>query len=276
MKASITLVIATLARQVVCDPPGQTTDIRQPADCSDWYDNVYGKSCEYIRDVVFKVPPELFNEWNPSVGVDCSNWYTWMSYCVQTWSRWSSMKSRYEATASMSTTASAPATTTTTTSSLAPSPTAWEEAGCFVEHTDEPYILQQNLTPAAGGDAHLSISKCKNSCSRRSYPFAGVKEGNQCWCGTHVLGTFSRNETRDCNVPCSGDSTAICGGNGFINIFRAEYEDGVVLEPQPLPQITSSTSTSTLGNVGTSTSTSTSNFSTATQSSGGVSARRWK
>ncbi|KAJ4416954.1 hypothetical protein N0V85_002071 [Neurospora sp. IMI 360204] len=225
---------------------------------NDWYDNVDGLTCEYVRDIVFEIPPELFTEWNPSVGVDCSNWQTYMSYCVQTWSRWSSMSSLYEATATKSSaTVSAP--TTTTTSSLAPSPTVWKDLGCFVENPHAPYVLQQNMSPA-GGDANLSIPKCNNSCYRRSYRYAGVKEGNQCWCGTYVGGSLSRNQT-DCNVPCSGDPTAICGGNGFINAFMAQ--DNV--EVETLPQITStSTQTSTLTNGGIT--------STSTLSSGGTSA----
>lgn len=70
------------------------------------------------------------------------------------------------------------------------------------------------------GDANLSIPKCKNSCYRRSYAFAGVQAGNQCWCSSYVGGEWAKNQT-DCNVPCTGDKATFCGGKGAVNVFEA-------------------------------------------------------
>lgn len=228
MKTSISLALVVLARQVVCNSLGrENADKRIPEDCIHYYDNVHVESCEYVRDV-FKISPQLFHEWNPSVGVDCSNWATGMTYCLETWSRY---ESRYDATATIvsSEPATTTTTTTTTTSSSKPSPTAWSYAGCWPENPEEPYVLYTNMSPA-GGDPNLSISKCKDSCYHHfpSYRFAGLKDGNQCWCGAYAVGNISPNGTRDCNVPCSGDPSEICGGKGSLNVFSLNDNDSVV------------------------------------------------
>jgi hypothetical protein len=70
------------------------------------------------------------------------------------------------------------------------------------------------------GDASLSVSKCKNSCYRRAYSFAGLQEGNQCWCSNYVAGEGAKSQT-DCNIPCTGNKTEICGGNGVVNAYEA-------------------------------------------------------
>jgi hypothetical protein len=70
------------------------------------------------------------------------------------------------------------------------------------------------------GDASLSVPKCKNSCYSRAHSFAGVQEGNQCWCSSYVGGEWAKNQT-DCNVPCTGSKTEFCGGKGVVNVFEA-------------------------------------------------------
>ncbi|WYZ35352.1 hypothetical protein EsH8_I_001628 [Colletotrichum jinshuiense] len=42
--------------------------------CSYWYDNYEGESCVVVRDYMFAISPETFSRWNPSVGLDCSDW----------------------------------------------------------------------------------------------------------------------------------------------------------------------------------------------------------
>ncbi|KAH7625229.1 hypothetical protein B0T09DRAFT_394088 [Sordaria sp. MPI-SDFR-AT-0083] len=162
----------------------------------------------------------------------------------------------------MSPTTATATATATTTSRPAPSPAAWKDLGCFVENPYAPYVLAQNMNPnpnptaadaRAGGDANLTIRKCKDTCYRNSYSYAGVEQGNQCWCSDYLndvevgrrFGASLAQNQSDCNVPCSGEPTAFCGGKGFVNAFMAEDNENAVLETLP-PQITSAVSTSTL------------------------------
>jgi hypothetical protein len=89
--------------------------------------------------------------------------------------------------------------------------------GCYAQNPTRP-ILELNMN--ANGDASLTIPKCKNSCYRRAFNFAGVQEGNQCWCGSYVGGEWTKNQT-DCNAPCAGNKAEMCGGKGVLNVFEA-------------------------------------------------------
>jgi len=152
-----------------------------------------------------------FSEWNPSVGLDCKPW-DWQSYCVITQRKYDSIHP--------TTTSSKVITTTTSTSqapSLGPSPTSWDALGCYSQNPNRP-ILEKNMN--LNGDTSLSVLKCKNSCYRRAYTFAGVQEGNQCWCSSYVAGEWTKNQT-DCNIPCTGNKAEFCGGKGVINVFEA-------------------------------------------------------
>ena len=51
--------------------------------------------------------------------------------------------------------------------------------------------------------------------------FLCMKNGSQCWCGDCF--EFDRGELAasdsTCNIPCSGDSTSICGGSNALSIY---------------------------------------------------------
>ncbi|KAG7283978.1 hypothetical protein NEMBOFW57_010336 [Staphylotrichum longicolle] len=227
MKTSISLSFAALAsRYVAADQyPLLQWDPATAKDCVDWYDNAdQGRSCEEVRNL-FSITPEQFHEWNPSVGLDCTPWHDWQSYCIVTQRR---LETDPPPAPTTSTTRVTTKTTTSSSSTLRPSPTAWAERGCYVEDPKLP-LLEHN-TSGTGGDASLTVGKCKNSCYLAAYPFAGVQEGNQCWCGTYVGGEWAWNQS-DCNIPCAGDKTAFCGGKGRLNIFQALENQVVSVSP---------------------------------------------
>ncbi|RYP82192.1 hypothetical protein DL770_005642 [Monosporascus sp. CRB-9-2] len=210
MKTSLSLLLAALARQTSCTGyPTLQWDPDTAQDCVEWYNNSENESCEAVRKY-FGITPEEFHKWNPSVSLDCQPWQ-YQSYCILTLEKFNN---------TVTTTSSSTITTSTTSVvTPGPSPTSWTDMGCYVEDSKLP-ILQKNLSPA-GGDAALSIPKCKNACYRRAYGFAGVQEGNQCWCGNYVGGEWASNQT-DCNTPCTGDKKTFCVGKGLLNVFKAE------------------------------------------------------
>ncbi|KAJ4302590.1 hypothetical protein N0V88_002740 [Collariella sp. IMI 366227] len=177
--------------------------------------------------------PAEFSRWNPSVGLDCKPWYDWNSYCVITWTK-------VNETRSSTTTTTTTTRSTTTAPTLGPSPTAWTDMGCYIEDPKLP-ILDVNFNP--NGDPSLSIPKCWQTCYRRFYGYAGVQNGNQCWCGSYVGGEWAANQT-DCNSPCTGNPSTFCGGPKLIRIFKAE--DNV-------PPVTSTTTGTITGTTSTTT-----------------------
>ncbi|KAI0870637.1 hypothetical protein GGS24DRAFT_474624 [Hypoxylon argillaceum] len=176
--------------------------------CIEWFNNGGSDTCEYVR-TLFDITPQLFHAWNPSVGLDCTPW-DYQSYCILT-------KERFASLTAMQTTA--PATTTTVTSAThAPSPTTWQALGCYIDDDASFPVLEKQVRSA---DSDLTIGECEDACwqaSNRTVLYAGVKQGNQCWCGSFVGGQTARNQT-DCNVPCTGNKVAICGGTDRIGVF---------------------------------------------------------
>ncbi|RSL72593.1 hypothetical protein CEP53_000991 [Fusarium sp. AF-6] len=196
--------------------PGLPYDRNTIHSCIEWYDNDEGKTCEQIRDY-FKITPEQFSEWNPSIGLDCKPWKL-QSYCIVTLERVATDPPKPRTTKPTTTFTPTPSTT-----ALGPSPAAWTHLGCYVDANSSLPVLVKRVSKE-GGDAALTIPKCEDACYRARFEFAGVKEGNECWCSSFVAGEWARNQT-DCNTPCSGDKTKMCGSKDLINVFAADWEN---------------------------------------------------
>ena len=112
-----------------------------------------------------------------------------------------------------------------TTSSLAPAPhsppTSLEpppssklrrEGQCYI---DNPKRILPSRAPVEGG---LTIEKCKKLCfEERNYSYAGVQNGDECFCGNDLPNTPAPDA--ECSVPCSGDEAQKCGGWFRMNIY---------------------------------------------------------
>ncbi|KAK4071312.1 hypothetical protein Purlil1_13466 [Purpureocillium lilacinum] len=215
MKAA--LVLSLSAAVAGTRLPQYEWDPATISSCVEWYNNGMDETCEYVR-VLFGATPEEFTSWNPSVGLDCKPW-RFQSYCVVT-------QEKLDASSKTKTTASPTATTitsTTTSASLGPSPSSWEALGCYAEVAAPNSVLERRMSSETG-DAVLTIPRCLDLCYRAAFPFAGVENGNQCWCGSYVGGEFAQDSS-DCDLACSGDAQAICGGKDRLNIFRAKGID---------------------------------------------------
>lgn len=198
--------------------------------CTLWYNNVERETCEYVLDAIRRQlgnTPVDFSSWNPSVGTNCEGWKDPLSYCIDTQEKEDQWEKDHPKT---TTTSRSTATPTTSTTSLGPSPTAWKALGCYDDYPDYP-VLEENMSPTAG-DAALKIPNCQNACYRAAYTYAGVKEGNQCWCGDDVGGLYAQNQTL-CNIPCTGDKSTNCGGQERLSVFEPEANKGGVPSASP-------------------------------------------
>ncbi|KAI6784628.1 uncharacterized protein J7T54_006673 [Emericellopsis cladophorae] len=181
--------------------------------CIDWWNNADdSSSCEEVR----KIEP----------------WRFPLSYCVSTSDR--------DPPPGVTTTTVAPSTTTTSeVSTHVPSPTSWAARGCYPDD-DPEYPVLELMVSKDGGDSSLDIESCEDSRWKASVNgtvlFAGVKDGNQCWCSPFVGGESSSDQTK-CDKPCSGNKEQICGGEDYINVF----------EPVTTSQSETTTDTTTQG-----------------------------
>lgn len=71
-----------------------------------------------------------------------------------------------------------------------------------------------------------SIEHCINFCTAEGYVFAGVQNGPQCFCGN----MFPKDPPHpkvsedDCNTPCRGNPSQMCGGFWRMNVYETGYE----------------------------------------------------
>lgn len=161
-----------------------------------------------------------------------------------------------------------PHTSTTTT---APTPTLryssetapplWTDHQCYKDASRHPF--QTKLASPTGEE--LTRSNCEDACWRAGHQFVGFRAGVECWCGDYVAGDRSPSPA-DCNMPCAGNSSEMCGGDGVFNVVEGN-------DPPWTPTATlgsSSTSASTSSRVGSPART-TSAAATATSPSSSVS-----
>jgi hypothetical protein len=191
--------------------PLMSWDLNTIKTCTYWYDNDRGIPCQEVRDLFYAISPADFSRWNPSITLDCGNWGA-HSYCVE-------VKSE-QTSSSTSSTPSATSTTTsaTPTATRKPELLGWEPLGCYVDNQ-----TLFNHTTKAGGK-QLTVDACEAACFSDDFEYAGVKAGQDCWCGTFVGNSWTENQD-DCNMPCPGNASEICGGASVFNVFAAKTKN---------------------------------------------------
>lgn len=243
MKTSRLFPFATFVRHAVSQIYG--FDSRGAKDCIRWVDIVDASvdTCEKtLRD--WSLEPERFHAWNPLVGLDCKPWFSKMSHCVltqetvdnsvnYTTTTLSNSYVTYTMTLPSLTTNSAgytipvtraDATTRPyTTIPPVPSPNTWKDMGCYIDLWNDngdnaTWNLDFRYIPR---DDAETVDKCKQKCWDIQYKVAGLKLGNECWCGDKNNATLAEDQS-ECDIPCAGDAKVKCGGTQRFNVWAAE------------------------------------------------------
>lgn len=110
-----------------------------------------------------------------------------------------------------------PTTPTTTLSTVTPTPTSttgWAALGCAVDSGGRPLtgFSQANI-------ADLTPESCQKTCTGRGFAYAGVENGDECYCGSSLAGTVKWDSSL-CKSPCAGNSAAMCGGMWAMQIYQ--------------------------------------------------------
>ncbi|GJJ16009.1 hypothetical protein Clacol_010288 [Clathrus columnatus] len=85
----------------------------------------------------------------------------------------------------------------------------------------------------------MTIPSCIDFCISGGFDFAGVEFGRECYCDTiiHSPASIVSNAT-DCEVPCSGDPTTICGAALRLNIYSTPAPTSTPTQPSgPAPTV---------------------------------------
>ncbi|RDW71276.1 hypothetical protein BP6252_07839 [Coleophoma cylindrospora] len=67
----------------------------------------------------------------------------------------------------------------------------------------------------------MTVEGCLAACKAGGYGFAGVEYSQECYCSVVMgNGTLLLDESQ-CNMPCTGDSSEMCGGSRTLNLYVA-------------------------------------------------------
>ncbi|PMD48803.1 WSC-domain-containing protein [Hyaloscypha variabilis F] len=65
---------------------------------------------------------------------------------------------------------------------------------------------------------NMTIEACVDFCKGNDFRYAGLEYYGECFCGATVGGSLSAQS--ECNAPCTGNSSEICGGTSYISIYQ--------------------------------------------------------
>ncbi|KAK2004859.1 WSC domain-containing protein [Colletotrichum falcatum] len=95
----------------------------------------------------------------------------------------------------------------------------FESIGCYTDDTNHGRTIAERQVQVASDT--MTPSSCLQACADDGYPFAGLEYGGECYCGV-VMGNYTKSAAQEeCNVPCKGDSTKMCGGAARVEVFVA-------------------------------------------------------
>ncbi|KAI0018314.1 putative glyoxal oxidase [Xylariomycetidae sp. FL0641] len=114
---------------------------------------------------------------------------------------------------SSSTAASAPSTTASNTPGF---PNGWVAQGCWHDGPNGR-VLPWQQEPE---DNTMTQQKCAQLCFSQGYNVSGTEYYDQCFCGNAMYngGAPAQDQTQ-CNTPCDGDHTQMCGGPNYLTVW---------------------------------------------------------
>ncbi|ODO08374.1 hypothetical protein L198_00099 [Cryptococcus wingfieldii CBS 7118] len=94
-------------------------------------------------------------------------------------------------------------------------PTGWAVTACIGEGTSG-----RALPATSTSSSDMTQAKCVSYCSNAGYTLAAIEYASECWCSNVLQNGASLTKTSDaCTMPCSGDSTSICGGPSALTLI---------------------------------------------------------
>ncbi|KAG8450702.1 hypothetical protein GDO86_003105 [Hymenochirus boettgeri] len=92
--------------------------------------------------------------------------------------------------------------------------------GCFVENQEK-----RTLTATVFYDLRkMTANHCQEACAERTYVYAGLASGSECYCGNSL--PIKKAKEEECNNECKGEKGSICGGVNRLSVFRSEELKG--------------------------------------------------
>ncbi|KUJ23079.1 WSC-domain-containing protein [Mollisia scopiformis] len=106
-------------------------------------------------------------------------------------------------------------------------------AGCYLEPPNArmlPYLV-------VAAD-NMTLEMCSSNCAG-TYQYWGVEYGRECWCGYTLAAGTVETTTDQCNIPCGGLPTEMCGSHNGMSLYSSlsSIAPPYVPPPPPTPKI---------------------------------------
>jgi len=86
---------------------------------------------------------------------------------------------------------------------------------CWTDSLSSPTLTGTSYSDSTG----MTVEACVNYCNDNSESFAGLKNGQACYCGNIPTESASITSDSACNSPCVGNSSEICGGSDSLSLY---------------------------------------------------------
>ncbi|KAL1948678.1 hypothetical protein VTO73DRAFT_10484 [Trametes versicolor] len=94
-------------------------------------------------------------------------------------------------------------------------PSGWSAVGCASD------VPGRTLNVDAYTSQQMTIGGCIAHCAQLGHTMAGLEYARECYCGSSfVNGGGAALADAQCNMPCAGDSSKVCGGAMALSVFK--------------------------------------------------------
>nr|CAG4640639.1 EOG090X01AN [Eulimnadia texana] len=86
--------------------------------------------------------------------------------------------------------------------------------GCYLDNSDS------RLLSSYGVKMHsATVDRCIDTCIQHSFPYAGLKDGQECYCGLVEPSKSLAVPLSYCHLTCNGNSSQKCGGKDSLLVY---------------------------------------------------------
>ncbi|KAJ7129287.1 WSC domain-containing protein [Mycena epipterygia] len=91
----------------------------------------------------------------------------------------------------------------------------WASQGCYTDMSTSRTLARASHVDTSG----MTVESCLSFCSSGGFNFAGVEFGSECYCDYALQATGTPTSQGNCDLPCTGNATELCGAANFIDIY---------------------------------------------------------
>ncbi|KAF7547989.1 hypothetical protein G7046_g8830 [Stylonectria norvegica] len=99
---------------------------------------------------------------------------------------------------------------------------SFKSLGCYTDTSSKGRALSWSVSDWATTNfdgSTMTPQNCLQACDDNGYPMAGTEYGGECWCSQVIANDTIAVDPSQCNVPCNGDNSQMCGGAGRLNLY---------------------------------------------------------